>query len=281
MNVTSQWQPLMSTGFGAKMLANDFMQSNTNDIKNLLMRQGFLVIKRMSFNTLAFRDMYTKFGTVVERVEKHTDTEPECQDVMQLDGKNDRLLTGRTQLPLHADGGVLLSPVDQIFLYANEIENMKFSGATLICDQVLALREAPAHLVKVLKNETFQVRALDRGCNIDISIDGWFDVEQEGWCNYPVFTDLGWVEQMLIYFPFDEDQQANWESRIVGFSKAETKKFFNELSAFIKQPRYAYKHYWEKGDLLIIDNRRVLHEREAFEDAKIIRHLYRGQTTDA
>ncbi|MTC56312.1 MULTISPECIES: TauD/TfdA family dioxygenase [Providencia] len=281
MNATIKWQPMMSTGFGAKMSANDFMQADTNNIKKLLMRQGFLVINKLKFDVIAFRDMYTQFGSIVERVEQHTEAEPECRDVMQLDGKKDRLLTGRNQLPFHADGGVLLSPVDQIFLYANEIKNMKFHGATIICDQVLALKEAPPHLIKILKHETFQVRALDRGCNIDISVDGWFDMEQEGWCNYPVFTDLGWIEQMLIYFPFNDGQQANWESRIVGFSKEETKKFFAELAEFIKQPRYSYKHYWENGDLLIMDNRRVLHEREEFEDDKIIRHLYRGQTTDS
>jgi len=112
---------------------------------------------------------------------------------------------------------------------------------------------------------------LKDGINLlDINGDGVFKV--------PVFTDLGWVRKMLIYFPFDEGQPASWEPRISGFTAEETKQFFIELVMFMKRDRYYYKHYWEKGDLLIMDNRRLIHEREQFNDKAIIRRLYRGQT---
>ena len=86
---------------------------------------------------------------------------------------------------------------------------------------------------------------------------------------------------MLIYFPFDEGQSASWESRIVGFSEYETKKFFAELFEFISQPRYYYRHYWKEGDLLIMDNRNTIHDREEFDCDQVVRSLYRGQTCES
>lgn len=91
-------------------------------------------------------------------------------------------------------------------------------------------------------------------------------VSPAGWFKVPVFTDLDWVRKMLIYFPFDDGQPANWEPRIGGFTPEETKQFFIELSTLMKHNRYYYKHYWKQGDLFIMDNRRVIHEHQEFND---------------
>jgi (5R)-carbapenem-3-carboxylate synthase len=80
---------------------------------------------------------------------------------------------------------------------------------------------------------------------------------------------------MFIYFPFTGNNIADWESRIRGFTESETKDFFSELLSFITQPRYYYRHFWKTGDLMLMDNRRVLHAREPF-DNDTERVLYRG-----
>ncbi|CAI1791854.1 TauD/TfdA dioxygenase family protein [Serratia plymuthica] len=272
MSRNFQWAPIMPTGFGAKMSADDFLKTDTDSIKNLLMRQGFLIVNELNIDADEFRDIYSKYGTIVEYSDEKIDVGFGYRDTLKLEGEKGKIVTGRGQLPFHADGGLLLSQVDQVFLYAVEIKNMKFRGSTTVCDHVLACNEMPDHLRKVLENETFEVRVLERGYYVDVSPEGWFKV--------PVFTDLGWVRKMLIYFPFDDDQPASWEPRIVGFTDEEIKRFFIELTTFMKNPRYYYKHYWKDGDLVIMDNRRVIHEREEFNDDKIIRRLYRGQTAD-
>ncbi|MBP2851122.1 TauD/TfdA dioxygenase family protein [Dickeya oryzae] len=268
LNYTS----LMDSGFGAKMSSSDFMEAKPEEIKNLLMRQGFLLVKNIAMDANQFRDTYSAYGKIVEYADEKIGVGFGYKDTLKLDGEKGKIVTGRGQLPFHADGGLLLSQVDQVFLYSAEIKNLKFRGATTICDHVLACQEMPTHLRRVLEEETFEVRVLEHGYYVDVSPAGWFKV--------PVFTDLGWVRKMLIYFPFDEGQPASWEPRIVGFSEYETKAFFGELGKFMKQPRYFYKHYWEDADLLIMDNRRVIHEREEFNDDNIIRRLYRGQTVE-
>lgn len=268
-----KYLPVMSSGFGALIQKEEFLYANPETIKKILMRQGFVIIKQMTINADEFRDLYSSYGKVVEYADEKIDVGFGYRDTLKLEGEKNKIVTGRGQLPLHADGGLLLSQVDQVFLYAAEIKNMKFRGATTICDHVKACEALPSHLLRVLEEESFEVRVLEHGYYADVSPEGWFNV--------PVFTDLGWVRKMLIYFPFDEGQPSSWETRIVGFTSDETIKFFKELSFYMKNNLFFYKHFWQEGDLLIMDNRRVIHEREEFNDDNIVRRLFRGQTVSA
>ena len=41
------------------------------------------------------------------------------------------------------------------------------------------------------------------------------------------------------------------------------------------QQKYEYRHKWQRGDVVIWDNRSVLHQANGDYDMKEIRHLYR------
>ncbi|MBB5503129.1 TauD/TfdA family dioxygenase [Paraburkholderia sp. MM5384-R2] len=265
-------ESLLPTGFGTEFNKHAFLSTDPEIIKDILKQKGFALVRGLDLEKRDFLKVYSKFGNIVAYVNEREKVGYGYKDTLELDGDKKKIVTGRGQLPFHADGGLLLSQVDIVFLYGARINNIKFRGATLMTDHVLACKEMPRHLLEILENEAFEVRVTERGYYADVSPDGWFRV--------PVFTDLGWVKKMLIYFPFDEGQPASWESRIVGFTSSETKKFFNELSRFFKNSRYTYTHYWKKGDLLISDNRRSIHEREEFDGAAAERTLWRGQTTE-
>lgn len=265
-------ESLLPSGFGALMNRDAFLGAEPEEIKDILKQKGFALIRGLDLEKKDFLKLYSAYGNIVAYVNEREKVGYGYRDTLELDGDKKKIVTGRGQLPYHADGGLLLSQVDLVFLYGASIKNMKYRGATLVTDHVLALEEMPGHLRDVLEHETFEVRVTERGYYVDVSPEGWFKV--------PVFTDLGWVKKMLIYFPFDEGQPASWEPRIVGFSPYETQKFFAELSSFFKLPRYTYTHYWKEGDLLITDNRRSIHEREEFNDTAIERVLWRGQTAE-
>jgi (5R)-carbapenem-3-carboxylate synthase len=265
-------ESLLPSGFGVEFNKDAFLNADPEIVKDILKKKGFALVRGLDLEKQDFLRLYSKFGNVVAYVNERERVGYGYKNTLELDGDKKKIVTGRGQLPYHADGGLLLSQVDIVFLYGARINNIKFRGATLVTDHVLACKEMPRHLLEVLENETFEVRVTERGYYADVSPDGWFKV--------PVFTDLGWGKKMLIYFPFDEGQPASWEPRIVGFTSVETKKFFNELSRFFKNPRYTYTHYWKKGDLLITDNRRSIHEREEFDDPAAERTLWRGQTAE-
>lgn len=265
-------ESILPSGFGAELNKRALLDVDPEIIKDILKQKGFALVRGLDLEKADFLQLYSKFGNIVAYVNERKKVGYGYGDTLELDGDQRKIVTGRGQLPYHADGGLLLSQVDLVFLYGARISNIKFRSATPMTDHVLACKEMPRHLLEILENETFEVRVTERGYYAEVSPDGWFRV--------PVFTDLGWVRKMLIYFPFDEGQPASWESRIVGFSSCETTKFFNELSRFFKNPRYTYTHYWKKGDLLISDNRRSIHEREEFNDPTIERTLWRGQTVE-
>ena len=48
-----------------------------------------------------------------------------------------------------------------------------------------------------------------------------------------------------------------------------------EVFAHATQPRYEYRHQWKPGDLVIWDNRSVMHQANADYDPTQLRYLYR------
>ena len=63
--------------------------------------------------------------------------------------------------------------------------------------------------------------------------------------------------------------------RIIGMTPEETQEFLQELTDRITQPEFCYAHQYEKGDLLIIDDRQSLHKAGFDYDHSQQRRLYR------
>ena len=52
---------------------------------------------------------------------------------------------------------------------------------------------------------------------------------------------------------------------IEGLDVAESEDLLNALWAHLDQPQFVWRQEWERGDLIIWDNRSVMHQREAFD----------------
>ncbi|AJK50814.1 TauD/TfdA dioxygenase family protein [Burkholderia plantarii] len=264
---------LTPSGIGIALQAGEFLAMEPQVLRDLLKVEGFAVVRGLRLGKPEFAELYRRYGHPVEYSGQRAKVGYGYGDMLELNGDRDKIVTGRGRLPFHTDGGILRSNVDQIFLYGAEIENLRFSGATLVTDHVAALRDMPRHLRAVLEHDTFEVRAAEAGYYSGASPEGWFKVD--------TFRDYGWVRALMIYFPFDNGDAPSWETRITGFSAFETRKFFDELGKFLRRDTYTYAHYWSTGDLLISDNRRTLHEREPFREEASRRVLWRGQTSES
>ena len=62
---------------------------------------------------------------------------------------------------------------------------------------------------------------------------------------------------------------------IVGMPDDESQALIAELMAYATQPEYEYRHRWQYGDMVIWDNRSVMHQANADYDMKESRRLYR------
>ena len=69
---------------------------------------------------------------------------------------------------------------------------------------------------------------------------------------------------------------------IVGMALEESDRLLDELWAHTvgDEAAVVYTHEWQRGDLLIMDNRQLIHMRERF-DAESCRLLWRTQTRGA
>lgn len=54
-------------------------------------------------------------------------------------------------------------------------------------------------------------------------------------------------------------------SHVIGWPREEGRGFINRLNEFATQPQFVYSHAWRDGDLVIWDNRAVLHRATAYD----------------
>ena len=62
---------------------------------------------------------------------------------------------------------------------------------------------------------------------------------------------------------------------IIGLEEAEALSLLAELLAHATEPRYEYRHQWREGDLVLWDNRVLLHKANGDYDMGEVRYLYR------
>ncbi len=65
---------------------------------------------------------------------------------------------------------------------------------------------------------------------------------------------------------------------IVGLPLEESEALLNELWSYVNQPRFCWHHQWKVGDLLVWDNRCVMHRRDSF-DEKYRRLMHQARVT--
>jgi alpha-ketoglutarate-dependent taurine dioxygenase len=64
-------------------------------------------------------------------------------------------------------------------------------------------------------------------------------------------------------------------SHIEGMDAGESAALLETLIAHVTQPRFVYTHRWHKGDLVMWDNRAVLHTASLFDHTRYQRLMYR------
>ena len=67
---------------------------------------------------------------------------------------------------------------------------------------------------------------------------------------------------------------------IVGMADGPAMALVNELIAHATQQQYEYRHQWLMGDMVIWDDRSVMHQANGDYDMKEVRYLYRIMIQD-
>ena len=67
----------------------------------------------------------------------------------------------------------------------------------------------------------------------------------------------------------------NRVSGIEGMADDDAEQLLDALFEHATQPKYLYRHKWRKGDMVLWDNRSVLHKATTDYDMEEYRYLYR------
>lgn len=169
----------------------------------------------------------------------------------------------------HTDHTNQERPPKFTMLFAVEVPDK--GGATSVCNSRAAYEALPEHIrqkITGMKTEnTLVSSARFKIANPDI-------VREQLESNKPPTI------QPLVRTHPETGKKAVWfhkgkTERIIGMTPEETQEFLQELTDLVTQPQFCYAHEYQKGDLLIIDDRQSLHKAGFDYDPSQRRLLYR------
>ena len=98
------------------------------------------------------------------------------------------------------------------------------------------------------------------------------------------FTDKERAEYPPVKHPIVRTNPANGKrnlflgahaSHVVGLPVDEGRALIKELQAHVTQPEFCYRHEWQEGDLIVWDNRCVLHRATPYDTSRFKRLMQR------
>lgn len=165
---------------------------------------------------------------------------------------------GNVEAAWHTDMSYIESPPTASLLYA--VETPSEGGDTLFCDMVAALRNLPPALSK-------RVRTLK--LKHDAAHDSVGNLRRGHRHAENAKDAPGALHPMVRRHPENNTESLflgrRQDAYVVGLPLAESEALLDEIWQHIGQPQDTWTQRWRPGDLVIWDNRSVMHRRTAFK----------------
>lgn len=163
------------------------------------------------------------------------------------------------RMPLHTDA-VLNAGGDVSFIGMECIQASDEGGETLVASSSAFLALAPSDLVDTLRSITIEYRS---------RVDGYYIAAADG--NHPTHPPIrrdpaSGEETLYLALDDPEDEDRNYSARVVGYSEQASAELLREVDSVLRRPEVLYTHQWRVGEILLLDNRRVLHGRAPFPE---------------
>jgi alpha-ketoglutarate-dependent taurine dioxygenase len=150
------------------------------------------------------------------------------------------------------------------------IELTRQGGETWFCDLERVYEDLPA----ALKTEVDSRKAVHDFETSRRAVGNLMPLSPEERAAVPV------VEHPMVRIHPDTDRRSLFlspvhTSHVVGLSPAESATLLDELTAFATQEKYLYKHRWWPGDVMMWDNRSLMHWAQPFDERSSRRVMHR------
>ncbi|GJH24550.1 TauD/TfdA family dioxygenase [Caballeronia novacaledonica] len=232
-------------------------------IRELMYSRKVVALKNQPINRDAFLDFARRFGEPEQfRLKNYHD--PDYPDILVIDNRNG----GATGTSVgarkignmwHSDSSYLIEPLPLTFLHAQRLPDGEGRGDTLFVDMQEALRTLPAHLRARIEGRqakhdvrwTYKVKQSDLG----ESVQEIFQRLATSFpaISHPTIVRHGHTGQEALYL------SPGYTTRIEGYSDEDSRALLDEIFVHVLQPKHIFTYHWEANDLLIWDNRSVIH----------------------
>lgn len=237
-----------------------FVVENVNEVSSEALRQavdkhGLVLIRNaQAMDTDAWRNFCQPFGEFLKW---------DFGDVNELKLKPETpsYLYSHEAVPLHWDGAFAQSP-SLLMFYCHESEGV--GGETLFVDTQAVLESTPAEERALWQRLKLQYHA-DR----KVHFGGTFSCDMLSPHPHKPTTLLRYAEPV-------ETELNPVTLNITGLPAECHDAFIQTMREKLYHPNVCYAHAWQTGDIVIADNHRLLHGRNALKD-NLLRHILRIQ----
>lgn len=247
--VAHQYTPILESGKGLKITDKKITDFSADEIQALIDEHRFLVFTENPITAEEVEDFLQQFGPLTQNNRRKG-------AVLAIDGsKNDEgeVLLGQGFLPLHRDGALMGTNVQMVGIFCQEYKNVQ-NGRTFVTDSEAIQKVIPSEYMDLLREKGIEGKP----------VDSYYLKSADSWHPIKGFIDVDGEEFLNIGFPSPEGEKPSWLLQIPGETEEKCKKIFDTLSDIAMDEKYCYYHEWQEGELILFDNRRTLHGREAF-----------------
>ncbi|HHL1992068.1 TauD/TfdA family dioxygenase [Acinetobacter baumannii] len=252
----------LTESFATAILDFDINNATHDDIKkikDLIYQRKVVSIKNQNINREAYLKFAKNFGSL-EQFKLKNYHDPEYPNILVINNKNAGNAVGARKLGnmWHSDSSYLTTPLPLTFLHAQKLPS--HGGDTLFIDMQSALEALPSNLLNQIEGRkaahdvklTYKVKSEDLGESI-----------QE------IFTRLAssfpaTYHQTIMVHPITGHKNLFMNpgyttSKITGYTDDESQSLLTQIFEHVIRPEKIFAYKWENNDLLIWDNRSVLH----------------------
>jgi len=243
------YQPHTPSGRGATIADRSFLDFSVEELRSLIDTYQWLVFKHHSLSGSDVAGHLRKFGRLVQNDRRQN-------GILKLDGsKKEEVLLGEGFMPLHRDGAFMGNDIAFVGICCVEYQNVTGGGRTFISDIASAVKEVPMAMLDVIREKGIEGKP----------VDSYYTKPSDTWLPIPGFIDVGGASYLNVIFPYGPGEKPSWLIRIPGVEEELFQTIIETLSTALISEKYCYYHQWSEGELLLLDNRRTLHGREAFQ----------------
>ena len=232
-------------------------------IRELTYSRKVVALKNQPMNRDAYLRFARHFG-VPEQFRLKNYHDPEYPDILVIDNRNGGAVgnsVGARKLGnmWHSDSSYLTEPLSLSFLHAQRVPAGEGQGDTLFVDMQEALRTLPAHLRERIEGRqakhdvrwTYKIKQSDLG-------ESMMEIIQRLATTVPAVLHPAILRhrhtgrETLYLSP-------GYTTHIEGYSDEDSRALLDEVFAHVLRPENVFTYRWETNDLLIWDNRSVIH----------------------